>query len=251
MKAKNVVSPLWWILGALCLFLLILALFSNYRLQEYRVKSSLLTTKLRTANDLLKSQQKTMQLQMNPHFLFNALNSIQGLVTLNRNVEAKNYIRTFSRMMRSVLDFSTVDKIDLQAEINYLEDYLSIEQMTRSNSFDYKIIVGDLLIEDDIKIPPMLLQPFIENAIIHGVSSIKEGLIIINIKDKETYLLCTISDNGIGREAASKKKHLSHKSVAISLTNERLRKLSKSNNQDMIQYKDLPQGTQVNITIPL
>ncbi|HAV28972.1 MAG TPA: hypothetical protein DCW93_03520 [Saprospirales bacterium] len=250
-KAKNVVSPLWWILGALCLFLLILALFSNYRLQEYRVKSSLLTTKLRTANDLLKSQQKTMQLQMNPHFLFNALNSIQGLVTLNRNVEAKNYIRTFSRMMRSVLDFSTVDKIDLQAEINYLEDYLSIEQMTRSNSFDYKIIVGDLLIEDDIKIPPMLLQPFIENAIIHGVSSIKEGLIIINIMDKETYLLCTISDNGIGREAASKKKHLSHKSVAISLTNERLRKLSKSNNQDMIQYKDLPQGTQVNITIPL
>ena len=111
--------------------------------------------------------------------------------------------------------------------------------------------MGDILIEDDIKIPPMLLQPFIENAIIHGVSSIKEGLIIINIKDKETYLLCTISDNGIGREAASKKKDFSHKSVAISLTNERLRKLSKSNNQDMIQYKDLLQGTQVNITIPL
>ena len=250
-KAKNEVSPLWWILGVSCLFLIFLALFSNYRLQEYKEKSSLLTSKLRTANDLLKSQQKTMQLRMNPHFLFNALNSIQGLVSLNRNVEAKKYIRTFSRMMRSVLDFSTVDTIDLQTEINYLEDYLSIEQMTRSNSFDYKINVDDILIEDDIKIPPMLLQPFIENAIIHGVSSIKEGLIIINIKDKETYLLCTISDNGIGREAASKKKASSHKSVAISLANERLQKLSKSNNQDMIQYKDLPQGTEVNIKIPV
>lgn len=250
-NAKNEVSPLWWILGASCLFLLFLALFSNYRLQEYKEKSSLLTSKLRTANDLLKSRQKTMQLQMNPHFLFNALNSIQGLVSLNRNVEAKKYIRTFSRMMRSVLDFSTVDTIDLQTEINYLEDYLSIEQMTRSNSFDYKIYVDDILIEDDIKIPPMLLQPFIENAIIHGVSSIKEGLIIINIKDKETYVLCTISDNGIGREAASKKKASSHKSIAISLANERLQKLSKSNNQDMIQYKDLPQGTEVNIKIPV
>ncbi len=250
-KAKNEVSPLWWVLGASCLFLLFLALLSNYRLQAYKEKSSLLTAKLRTSNDLIKSQQKTMQLKMNPHFLFNALNSIQGLVSLNRNDEAKKYIRTFSRMMRSVLDFSTVEKIGLQTEINYLEDYLSIEQMTRSNSFTYTINVDDALIEDDIKVPPMILQPFIENAIIHGVSSIKEGSITIEIKDEETYLNCIISDNGIGRKEASRKKASTHKSVAITLANERLQKLSKTKISDMIEYKDLLQGTEVIIKIPM
>jgi len=96
-----------------------------------------------------------MQLQMNPHFLFNALNSIQGLVVLNRNDEAKKYLKKFSRMMRSVLEFSTVDKIDLQNEIDYLNDYLSIEQMTRSNSFSFQISLDDSLLEDDIKVPPI------------------------------------------------------------------------------------------------
>lgn len=250
-KAKDEISSLWWILGASCLLLLFLALLANYRLQGYKEKSALLTSKLRTANDLLKSQQKTMQLQMNPHFLFNALNSIQGLVSLNRNEEAKKYIRTFSRMMRSVLDFSTVEKIDLTTEIKYLEDYLSIEQMTRSNSFDFNLSVDTELIEDDVKVPPMILQPFIENAIVHGVASIKEGVIGINISDQETYLLCTISDNGIGREAASKKNASSHKSMAITLANERLQKLAKYKSKSMIQYKDLSQGTEVAIKIPL
>lgn len=250
-NAKNEVSSLWWILGASCLFLLFLALFSNYRLQQYKEKSSLLTSKLRTANDLLKSQQKTMQLQMNPHFLFNALNSIQGLVSLNRNDEAKTYLRKFSRMMRSVLDFSTVDKIDLQQEIDYLNDYLNLEQMTRSNSFSFEINIEDSLLQDDIKLPPMILQPFIENAIIHGVSSIKNGIITIDIKDQETQLHCTILDNGIGRQAAAYKKKSTHKSVAVSLAQERLQKLSIPKKQDAIQYKDLPQGTQVDIHIPI
>lgn len=250
-KAKDEVSPLWWILGGTCIGLLFLALLSNYRLQQYKERSSLLTSKLRTANELLASQQKTMQLQMNPHFLFNALNSIQGLVSLNRNDEAKIYLRTFSRMMRSVLDFSTVNKIDLQQEIDYLNDYLSIEQMTRSNSFNYKINIDESLLEDDIKVPPMILQPFVENAIIHGVSSIHNGQITIDIKDQETSLHCTITDNGIGRQAASQKKISNHKSVAISLAKERLQKLSKSKTQDSIQYKDLTQGTQVEICIPI
>lgn len=250
-KAKNEVSVLWWVLGASCMFLLFLALFANYRLQEYKEKSALLTSKLRTANDLVQAQQKTMQLQMNPHFLFNALNSIQGLVALNRNDEAKKYIRTFSRMMRSILDFSTVDKIDLQTEINYIEDYLSIEQMTRSNSFHYKINVDDSLLSDDVKIPPMILQPFLENAILHGVSSIKDGYISVDIIDKETSIHCMIKDNGIGRAAAALKKTATHKSVAIALAKERLQKLSKSNTPDAIQYKDLNPGTQVVIDIPI
>ena len=250
-KSKEELSSLWWILAGVCLALLFLALLANYRLQQYKERSSLLTSKLRTANELLTSQQKTMQLQMNPHFLFNALNSIQGLVSLNRNDEAKKYLKTFSRMMRSVLDFSTVDKIDLQSEINYLKDYISIEQMTRSNSFEFELNVDESLLEDDIKLPPMILQPFIENAIIHGVSSIKSGKIVIDIFDRETELHCIISDNGIGRKAAAQKQKSSHKSVAISLAKERLEKLSTKSQKGSIQYKDLEQGTQVEIHISL
>jgi len=118
--ATEKLSPFWWITGLVGISLLLLAMLANYRLQQYKERSELLTSKLRTANDLLNAQQKTMQLQMNPHFLFNALNSIQGLVSLNRNDEAKLYLKKFSRMMRSVLDFSSVDKIDLITEINYI-----------------------------------------------------------------------------------------------------------------------------------
>lgn len=249
-KARDQLSYWWWILVGVGVGLLFLALLSNYRLQQYKERSSLLTAKLRTANKLLASQQKTMQLQMNPHFLFNALNSIQGLVALKRNDEAKTYLRKFSRMMRSVLDFSTVEKIDLKTEIDYLNDYLSIEQMTRSNGFKYTIDVDESLLDDDIKLPPMILQPFIENAIVHGVSSIKDGLITVNIKDLESKIQCTILDNGIGRKAAMSKKKSSHKSMAVTLAKDRLLKMSKSEVEDSIIYTDLSNGTQVDIFIP-
>ena len=250
-KPLDQLSFWWWIVVGVGVGLLALALLSNYRLQQYKERSVLLTSKLRTANELLASQQKTMQLQMNPHFLFNALNSIQGLVALKRNDEAKIYLRKFSRMMRSVLDFSTVDKIDLKNEIDYLNDYLSIEQMTRSNAFDYNIEVDESLLDEDIQLPPMILQPFIENAIIHGVSSIKNGRITVSIKDLESKIQCVIIDNGIGREAAMSKRKASHKSMAISLAKERLLKMSKASTEELITYKDSPNGTQVDIMIPL
>lgn len=250
-KPLNQISNWWWILGGISVGLLFLAILSNYRLQQYKERSSLLTEKLRTTNELLTSQQKTMQLQMNPHFLFNALNSIQGLVVLNRNEEAKTYLRKFSRMMRSVLDFSTVDTIDLKTELDYLNDYLSIEKMTRSNSFNFEINVEESLLDEDIQLPPMILQPFVENAIVHGVSPIKNGEISIDIKDEDSNLLCIIKDNGIGLTAANQKKKSNHKSVAVSLAKERLRQISTAESKGGIYYKELEKGTQVEIYIPI
>lgn len=256
-KSSDNVSPWWYGLLALSLGLLALAFISNYRLQQYKEKSDLLTAKLRTTNQLLQAQQKTMQLQMNPHFLFNALNSIQALVTLNRSDEAKIYLRTFSRMMRSVLDFSRVDKIDLQTEIDYLKDYMSIEKMTRSDNFDFEIHIENSLLEDDIKLPPMIIQPFVENAIVHGVASIKYGKIIVDVTDNEDKLHVSIIDNGVGRVAAAKRKSSSHDSVAISLSRERILNLSKSNISNPIVYTDLYNenkkavGTKVEIVIPI
>ncbi len=176
--------------------------------------------------ELIEYEQKALHLQMNPHFVFNCLGSISSFIIQNHTDDAIKYLSKFSKLMRLTLEFSKEPLIPIHKEIESLENYLELEQLRFNNNFEYKINRSEE-IEDDVALPSLLLQPFIENSIIHGVVPKKEnGLITINFNVEEDYLCCEIIDNGIGIYKSQKgKENLVnvHKSMALSITKKRLK----------------------------
>lgn len=248
-----------WLFGIIGgIAILLVALFFNSRYNTLKEKSNQDRNKLIQENKMLMLQQKSLQLQMNPHFVFNALNSIQGLIAKNDNQKARRYLQEFSTMMRSVLNQSREETILLSEEVSYLKSYLNLEQMANNNKFDWEVNV-DPKVEDDIQIPTMIIQPFVENAIIHGVKSLKDrrGVIRLNFEMDGNKIFCRVIDNGIGRKAAELTKSSSHKSVAIDVAKERLSTKMSNSREKPILYKDLidennmAKGTEVLITIPI
>ena len=181
----------------------------------------------------LDIEQKVLRSQMNPHFIFNALNSIQSYVSDNNTINAELYLAKFSRLIRLILENSRKEFVPFKEDYISLESYLSLEQIRFDHAFDFKITYQDEC--EDINIPPMLIQPFVENAVKHGISTLKKkGKIVISFRIIDSIedfdntfgvVLCKIEDNGIGVDEAEKRKKTSftkHKSLSISLIKDRL-----------------------------
>lgn len=219
----------------------------------------------------LEYQAKALQLralraQMNPHFLFNALNSIQNFITQNSQEEAISYLASFSKLIRKSLDYSELETISLEKEIDFLKHYLYINKHLRfRDRLDYEIIVNPELLDEDYEIPSMIVQPYVENSIEHGLRNLKEGLITVtfDLFDQDT-IRCTISDNGVGRENAAENKNMNpnlqlHKSKGTHITLDRLSMLdSKHKREDLVKIEDnfdakkvINCGTKVTVLIPL
>lgn len=229
-----------------------------------------ITERKRHETELLAKHRETLQYQsmllstqINPHFIFNALNSVQYYV-LNQNVEpALNFISEFSQLMRNVLNNSMRTEILLSEEIKFLELYLKLEQRRFNNKFTYEIEIDGDIDPDDLCIPPMLLQPYLENTVIHGIGNLEQnGRIKILFKQDGGYVTCTIEDNGVGREKAQRLKILKSgsnttKSVAMNLTSERLRVLNGLSKErysvgvlDMKNDDGLATGTRIEVKFP-
>ncbi|WP_106794333.1 tetratricopeptide repeat protein [Aquimarina sp. Aq78] len=197
-------------------------------------------------------EQNLLRVQMNPHFIFNAMTSIQDYMNQGDAKQASMYLVKFSKLIRQVLDNSRSEFISLDQEINMLDNYLSIQNLKRDHPFTFKIEVEDGLITDEIAIPPMFAQPFVENAIEHGVTTIKEGATIhIHFSMEEDHLVLKILDNGSGIEEAIKVKRKDHVSHAIKITEERIdlyRKMRKK--KIAFDIQNLSQGTQVTFNLP-
>ena len=231
-------------------------LFYAYRLKKTSEKNKLQKLNLETENKLLRTQ-------MNPHFIFNSLNSIQNFVLKNEATLATHYIADFATLMRAILDNSKYSFIELGKELETLELYLKLEQIRFDNKFSYQINYDSNLEIDFILVPPMILQPFIENAILHGILNKKEkGNIRIDISDKGDLLYCIIEDDGIGREKAQKIKQntlhqATHASLGLQLNKERIEVLNKElGTQGKIIITDLynkqaPIGTKVEVLLPI
>lgn len=178
---------------------------------------------------------------MNPHFVFNCLNSIQMYVAKNERKPAIHYLSLFAKLIRSVLESSINSQISLEKELEVLSYYIELEKMRFSNKFNVILDIEDEIDTEGIMVPSLFLQPFVENAIIHGLSNKpSQGLLSIILRQKENFLNCTIEDDGIGRIASSelnKKRKKNHKSVGISVTEERLNIINKTNNVS-VQFKD-------------
>ncbi|UTW64501.1 histidine kinase [bacterium SCSIO 12741] len=241
--------------------LLILALLVLLRIRRVKQKAKAVQLQLQMENDLLQLEQKALRLQMNPHFIFNALNTIQGLIVTKDNKSARYYLAKFSKLMRRILDNSRRISIYLSDEIATLQDYVAIEQFCSGNPFEVEFEGLEDLETEAIRIPPMLIQPFVENAIIHGISRKEgEGKIIIGFKEVGDYLECYVEDNGIGRQKAAQmraQKEAGHKSAALIITQERIDLLKSNKNQDSISIEDLydadgtSQGTRVTVRVPI
>ncbi|PKA83284.1 tetratricopeptide repeat protein [Ulvibacter sp. MAR_2010_11] len=187
-----------WIIGSLILIALLLLLIAYTQYKSVKQQ--------KFANNLLAL--KTLRTQMNPHFIFNALNSVNSFISSHDERAANKYLTDFSQLMRSVLENSDEDFIPLAKEIELLELYVGLEHSRFENKFDYTITVDEYLKVSEFVIPPMLLQPYVENAVWHGLRYKEEkGLLEIHFQqtDSETVQI-TISDNGIGRKKSKELK---------------------------------------------
>lgn len=201
--------------------------------------------------------------QMNPHFIFNALNSIKLYIINHEPKVAAFYLNKFSKLIRRILEASTSKEFTLQQELETMDLYMTIENIRFSNEIDFNIEVDENLNLTAIKVPPLVLQPFLENALWHGLSSKKNDKKITVFIDKidKNYLQIIIEDNGIGRKAAAKiksEKSINRKSIGINLTKDRLTNFVKNlNNNYTILYEDLIDknekaiGTKLILKIPL
>ena len=211
---------------------------------------------------VLTLEQQMLRSQMNPHFLFNSLNSIKLYIINNEQKNAVHYLNKFSKLVRKILEASSQKEIPLSEELGTMELYMNIENIRFSNEIDFKIEVEEGINVDNIKIPSLTLQPFLENSLWHGLSP-KDGekKIQINVKHKDKgHVTIEIMDNGIGRTMAEVNKEnrvLKRKSLGISITKERLANFAKDyQNKFDVDILDLfdengdPNGTKVVLDIP-
>jgi tetratricopeptide (TPR) repeat protein len=175
----------------------------------------------------IELNQKLLRSQMNPHFIFNALGAIQNFMLKNEGRKAAFYLSSFSSLMRSILKNSREEQITLQEEKETLENYLNLHQLRLGNRLSFAVIVSDELLNEEISIPPMLIQPFVENAVLHGIENTEEnGRIEVHFEKENGYLKIAVDDNGKGIDAAKTDKN--HVSYAIQIFEERVENLRKT-----------------------
>lgn len=242
----------WWFIVLEILFgiIVLLGVF-RYREKQIRNKTAI-------EKRMVELELKALRSQMNPHFIFNTLNSIQHYIAVNDFKNSNRYIAKFAKLIRSILHLSEKNVITIQEEIDILIMYMDLEKMRFDEQFDYKIEVSSKIDKDYDEIPSMLLQPYVENAIWHGLMNKgKKGVIKINIQQEDDFLCCSVEDNGIGRKKSAEikaKRNIKQKSVGMSITKERLDIISNHKvNVDTIDLFDengQALGTKIVIRIP-
>jgi tetratricopeptide (TPR) repeat protein len=245
------------IIGLVVFVLLGLAL-SYFVLKLNRAKHINVKNLLEIKN--LKTEQNMLKSQMNPHFVFNALNSIQAFITSNQTELASKYLASFAKLIRGFLENARSDQVVLEKEIEMLKTYIELEQIRFEHKFDYEIIVGDDVEDEFISIPPLVIQPFVENAILHAFRNRTEGKIELRFSMDGDYLVCEIDDNGIGRDEAQRLKiDNKRESLALKITQRRLESVNEqfgvNSGFEIIDKKNIDtqqsSGTKVILKLPV
>ncbi len=249
------------LLAALLLLLIAGALtWRNLRLRKKYEQLEMLRRQTELQQQAQDLEMKALKAQMNPHFIFNSLSSINWFILKNKTQEASDYLTSFSRLIRMVLTNSDKPVISLDEELKMLRLYLDMEQLRLEHSFDYKIEMMNNIDASEIYMPPMILQPFCENAIWHGLShKTEKGVLTVNFELHEHLLNCTIADNGVGRQKADQlKNNKSHKekSLGIQITKSRLSLFNGAqkesefyNIEDVVNEEGAIDGTKVTLKI--
>ncbi|MDP3313915.1 sensor histidine kinase [Lutibacter sp.] len=257
MFINNGVQPMFFVyLGTFlqCIIFSIIIGFIYNRLEQKSTNAEIrLVNKLKEIEEL---KMITLQSQMNPHFLFNSLNSINNFVLKNEVEKASDYITKFSKLIRAILNSSSTPVSFLSEELEILALYVKMEQMRITGGFNYNVIIDESLVLDEIKVPPMFLQPFIENSIWHGIMK-KEGDKSINLTllTENDMVLCTIVDNGIGINKSQELQISQKKKFYGTKTTEDRIKMLYQNSAVSINIEDICEGettgTKVTIKFPI
>jgi two-component system, LytTR family, sensor kinase len=248
--------------------------FNKHHIQTVSTIAALMANKIKAIESTAALHQKQLELavtsrqlaereiamlrsQMNPHFIFNSLNSVQKFIWENKEEDAAEYLASFAKLMRSILENSRHEYISLQQEIDFLKLYVDLENRRSNNSFNYTIKTDETLNQDETLIPPMLLQPFIENAIWHGLNKKQsKGNLLVHFYKNHDQLICVVSDDGVGRQQ-NEKKNPEKKSLGISITQQRINRLMENTSRSAsVTITDkvvhgMPAGTEVTVILPI
>lgn len=255
-----------WFQGTLLFLLTILGGFAFVRWNNQRLRLRLVTLERTQAladfrQKTAESEMRALRAQMNPHFIFNSLNSINAYILRNEGKTANAYLTGFAQLMRQILDNSARETIPLETEIEFLQSYLRAESLRLENKLAWDIRVADSVDTFETEIPSMILQPYIENAVWHGIAHKPEGgTITVAIgRDASGALLCTVEDNGVGRARARELRPLSgrpHESKGLKITEERLALYDQKHGTrstvvttDLLDDKGHAAGTRVEVRI--
>jgi hypothetical protein len=267
-QKKEIIEKNWLLIAsAVALLLAFFSIFLLYRSFKNKKQNLELQEQKNESEynqQLAELEVKSLRSQMNPHFIFNSLNSIRNYIIRNEPHIAGNYLAQFAALMRKILDASQQSFIYVDDEIEMLKLYLELELMRFSQRFNYSIEISSEIENANYKIPSMVLQPFIENAIWHGLLNKEQGagelkIKFIEFEDDSTQIVCEITDNGIGRKKSAEYKNSlkQHKSKGLEITRERLIRLSNRLIIEPIEFIDLyddegnPAGTRVFIHMPI
>ena len=249
-------QTLWFQLLTVLSFLSAVILISRFRIRNIRKREEEKTASNKRIAEL---DAKLLRSQMNPHFIFNSLNSIQKYIWENNEEDAAEYLSKFAKLMRSILENSSREFITLQSEFETLKIYLELEHKRSNGHFDYSIHIDETIDQSREVTPPMLLQPFLENAIWHGLNK-KEthGNLLISVEKKENEMIFVVDDDGVGRGSASMQvSDNEKKSLGIAITKQRIEKLFDATDMagkiEIIdkQNNGRSLGTRVIISLPL
>ena len=235
--AFEILPPFWatWWFKAFITSIIVILLYISYylRVKQIKRRNESEKQKIILQKNIVELEQQALQLQMNPHFIFNALNSISAFVGRSDTVEARRYLSKFAGLMRLTLENARETYIPLEDELKLLGNYLDLELLCHNNSFTYTFEIDPAL--EAILLPPMMLQPFLENAILHGIMPLKGvGHIELKLKKETNYIQVEIVDNGIGINASmTNKGNVSdgHNSIAYELAKKRLQLLQENGSQ--------------------
>ena len=253
----------WWFI-LLVISVLGISIYSVFtsKIRTLKIKQNELLQKEIVNKQLVLSQLENLRSQMNPHFIFNALNSIQEYIVLNEKDLASSFLIKFSRLIRIYLEHSRESEVTLKQELNALNIYLELEKNRFEDVLNYSVFVSKNIDENTIKVPSLFIQPYVENALKHGLLHKKDNRelnIFFNLNKTQDILFCEITDNGIGVEASkqlNKKRQPMHRSFATSANQKRV-KLLNTNRKQKIKVTIAPlnpetkTGTKVLITIPI
>lgn len=261
LKIKFEIKPyfyetIWFIILCVGLFLLGTYVIFKRRIKQNKIKAE---EQERIKRELAELELKAVHAKMNPHFIFNSLNSIKHYLYKNDIKKADIFIDTFSVLLREFMEYSSSDFITIEKETQIINSYLSLESMRMHPVFNFNINVPNYLLK--FKIPTMLFQPFVENAIKHGINhSNKNCQLTIIFEQINRKIICTIEDNGIGRKKSEEinKLNKNHKSRGMSIVDDKIKILKEIYNtevkviiEDKISMNNEPDGTKVTLIIPI
>ena len=247
-KQRN--QKYFFIIALLLILFAASLLFNQYRIRQLKIKTKL-------EKERLSIEQRLLRSQINPHFIFNALNSIGSFISTSQPDEAREYLAKFARLMRLILENTRKQTIPLADEIQTLQLNLELEKLRFENGFDFEISVQEEMDPENTYIAPMLIQPFVENAVKHGLQNKKEkGRLTIRFYKQNRLLVCEVEDNGIGRNRSETFKQKGHVSLGTQVTAERFSAIKSTSENagfhiiDLTDEQGNPAGTRVIIKIP-